>query len=128
MNAEPAGGLSLPEVEVQTSLEDIVADVVKRGGITPNRVERSAAIQRARFAGTAVTCNAQASGPLLIARGSISCQARAGVRAAMETPQSLGARIPAHHSGGANDCRSRRKRGRGRGAHRRSSPISPALT
>lgn len=49
------------------------------------RVEQSRAIQRARFAGTPLTGNAQASARLLIARGSIGCEARAIAQAAMES-------------------------------------------
>jgi magnesium chelatase family protein len=49
------------------------------------RVERSRAIQRARFAGTAATCNAQASGRWLLAYGNVDREARTMVRAAVES-------------------------------------------
>ena len=49
------------------------------------RVERSRAIQRARFIGTPVTYNAQASGRWLLSHGHIECEARAMARAAVES-------------------------------------------
>jgi magnesium chelatase family protein len=49
------------------------------------RVERSRRVQRARFAGTAVACNAQASGRWLFSRGNIEPEARATVSAAVES-------------------------------------------
>ncbi|HEV8447424.1 MAG TPA: ATP-binding protein [Gemmatimonadaceae bacterium] len=49
------------------------------------RVELSRAMQRVRFTGTAVTCDSQASGRQLIANGNIGREARAMIRAAMES-------------------------------------------
>jgi magnesium chelatase family protein len=49
------------------------------------RVERSRAIQRARFVGTSATCNAQASGRWLLSHGGVNCEAREMVSAAVES-------------------------------------------
>jgi magnesium chelatase family protein len=49
------------------------------------RVERSRKVQRARFAGTAVACNAHASGRWLLSRGNIQPEARRMVSAAVES-------------------------------------------
>jgi magnesium chelatase family protein len=49
------------------------------------RVEKSRAIQRARFAGATVTCNSQASGRWLLSHGNIDREGRAMVRAAVES-------------------------------------------
>ena len=51
------------------------------------RVERSRAIQRARYAslGSSVSCNAHASGRWLLAHGGIEADARDMLGAAMET-------------------------------------------
>jgi magnesium chelatase family protein len=49
------------------------------------RVERSRAIQRARFVGISATCNAQASGRWLLCHGDINREARTMVSAAVES-------------------------------------------
>ena len=49
------------------------------------RVERSRAIQRARFAGTSASCNAKASGRWLLSHGHVDQEARTMVNAAVES-------------------------------------------
>jgi magnesium chelatase family protein len=84
-------GALADRIDMHVTLSPVHPESLERAGEGESsssirgRVERSRAIQRARFAGTTVTCNSQASGRWLLSHGNIDREGRAMVRAAVES-------------------------------------------
>jgi magnesium chelatase family protein len=80
-------------IDMHVTLSAVAAESLQRqsdgesSAVIRARVERSRAVQRARYASleSSVSCNAHASGRWLLAHGRVEAEARALLGAAMET-------------------------------------------